>query len=86
MNGWTFLFFMLVLKVPVAAAFALVWWAVKHAPDSMQEDQGGGTSKPSDPHPRGPLPLPARRGPHGDAQTPAPKRVRSGKRKIEVKA
>jgi len=65
------------LKIPIVAAFWLVWWATR-APETEDErpdeDDGGGGS-----HPREPLPRPPRRGPHGDPPPRAPQRVRAAR-------
>ncbi|MSX01826.1 MAG: hypothetical protein F2813_01550 [Actinobacteria bacterium] len=77
MNGWIFFFLMVVLKVPIAALFGIVWWAVHQNPDNAEQAGGdGGTLKPNTPHPRGPLPRPSRRGPHGEPAATAPARMR----------
>jgi hypothetical protein len=72
-----FLWLFLALKIPVAAALVLVWWAVREPePTAMPEEDDGGSRRP-DPH-RGPqLPKPPRRGPHSDQPLPAPPRVRT---------
>jgi hypothetical protein len=71
--GWTFVYLMLILKLPIAGLLWLVWWAV-HQEDTQEEPvvkgDDGGTRKPR-PHPRPPLPRRPRRGPHG-APAPAP--------------
>jgi hypothetical protein len=72
--GWTFFFMFVVLKVPVVAAFWLVWWAIRSEPaptDDAPTDGGGGSRHR--PKPRSPRP---RRGPHAVAAPPAPRRVR----------
>jgi hypothetical protein len=74
---WTFVYLMLVLKIPIVALFWIVWWAVRADPnaeaEAPEEGDGGGGSKrprtPTDPRPR-------RRGPHGDPRPPAPPRAR----------
>ena len=75
--GWTFVYLMLILKIPIAGLFWIVWWAVKAEPEAETEPpedaEGGGGSK----HPRTPKgPRPRRRGPHGDPRPPAPSRSR----------
>lgn len=71
-----FLWLFLALKIPVAAALLLIWWAVREPePEVAPEDEGG--SKRPDPH-RGPkLPKSPRRGPHSDLALPSPPRVRT---------
>lgn len=74
---WTFFFLMVVLKVPIAALFWIVWWAIKATPDLPEEQHDdGGAKRPQPPHPRTP-PRRPRRGPHGDPQVPAPARTRA---------
>jgi len=68
---------MVVLKIPVIAAFALVWWAVREpepaeAPD---DDDRGGSDREAGSRPR--RPGPPRRGPHGAPAPGAPRRVRT---------
>ena len=77
MEEWTFIWMMVVLKIPVIAAIWLVWWAMKAEPELTDDD--GGTEVPAPPapphrpqHPRHP-----RRGPHGDPEPPSPPRVRT---------
>jgi hypothetical protein len=74
----TFIWLMIALKIPIAALLYLVHWAIKQTPESA-EDQGGGTLRPTGPHPRDRRPRPPRRGPHGAAGGPiaSPPRVRS---------
>lgn len=61
--GWTFLWLMVALKIPVAALFYIVHWAVKQGNDEPIAGVDDGGVKP--PHrPRAPR-HPRRRGPHG---------------------
>lgn len=79
----TFIFLMVVLKLPIAALFYIVWWAVRAVPEpEVSSDEDGGTCKPLAPRPRHPHPRPAlprrpRRGPHGAPALPAPPRTRT---------
>jgi hypothetical protein len=81
-DAWTFIWLMVILKIPVIALLLLVRWAVKQEPyDPQGEDEDGGISV--DPHPRHPshprprLPRSPRRGPHHGAPAPlSPPRVR----------
>jgi hypothetical protein len=73
--GWGFVWLMLILKIPIGLLLWLVWWAIKQAPEEAGGQQGGGGGTKVH-HPRGPLPRPPRRGPHGDPVVPAPPRVR----------
>ena len=68
---------MVVLKLPILALFGIVWYAIKQKPEEAEDTSGGGGSlKPLNPHPRGPLPRSPRRGPHGEPASPAPARMR----------
>ena len=78
--GWTFVYLMLILKIPIVALLGIVWWAIRSAPETEQEPEsteGGGGSKTRRRHPREPLPRPPRRGPHGDPLPLPPPRVRT---------
>jgi hypothetical protein len=71
--GWTFVWLMLGLKLPIAALLYLVHWAIKQSDPEPLPDGGDGGVKP--PHrPRVPT-HPRRRGPHG-APSAAPTRPR----------
>lgn len=78
--GWTFLYLMVFLKLPIVALLLLVWWAIRQDPGADADDGGesddGGSKRPR--HPRPPLrPLP-RRGPHhGIPEPAAPSRTRT---------
>ena len=73
--GWTMVFLFLVLKIPIAMAAWIVWWAVRAVPDPSEDapDDGGIGRRPHGP-PR--LPRAPRRGPHGDPLPAPPPRVR----------
>ena len=76
--GWTFLYLMVFLKLPIVALLLLVWWAIRQTPepdDGTGGEDDGGSRCPR--HPRPPLqPLP-RRGPHHGLPLPAsPPRIR----------
>ena len=77
--GWTFVYLMLFLKLPILALLGIVWWAIRQAPDPYEQPSGddGGINRL--PHPRRPFPRPPspRRGPHGTPAPAAPPRVRS---------
>lgn len=61
--GWTFLWLMVGLKIPIAALLYLVHWAIKQSDADELPSGGDGGVKP--PHrPRVPR-HPRRRGPHG---------------------
>ena len=79
----TFIFLMVVLKIPIFGLLYIVWWAIRAVPEPEPVSDGdGGTNKPLAPRPRHPHPRPAlprnpRRGPHGAPALPAPPRVRT---------
>jgi len=79
----TFIFLMVVLKLPIFALFYIVWWAIHAKPEPEPvTDEDGGTKRPVNPRPRHPHPRPAlprnpRRGPHGAERVPAPARTRT---------
>ena len=75
-NGWTFFYLMVVLKIPIIALLAIVWWAIRKEPDGGSSGNGGSPVSPSRP-PVAPRPRPARRGPHEGPQPLPPARVRS---------
>ena len=85
--GWTFLYLMLFLKLPILALLGIVWWAIRQTPDPASSGEGDGgarhhhRSRPRDPRrphsplgPRGPRP---RRDPHGAPPPGPPPRVRT---------
>jgi hypothetical protein len=72
---WTMLYLFLALKLPIAGLAYIVWWAVRDAPEPVDEpgeDDGPRRRR----HPRPPLPRSPRRGPHGGGVSAAPPRVR----------
>lgn len=79
----TFIFLMVVLKLPIFGLFYIVWYAVKSPPaPEAATDEDGGTKRPLNPRPRHPHPRPARprnprRGPHGAPRVAPPPRVRT---------
>jgi hypothetical protein len=59
--GWMLLFMVVILKIPLAGACWLIWYAIKEQPDTDEEPAGGedrGPNRRVPPHPRWP-----RRGP-----------------------
>ncbi len=78
MSTATFIYMMLVLKIPICAMLYIVWWAVKATPESESDgtDEDGGTKRyPHGPRPpRNPRP---RRGPHAEPPPRSPARTRS---------
>ena len=78
MTTWTFIYLMVVLKIPIALLLYIVWWAIHRCPDEWAEQPhggDGGSRRP--PHPRDRLPRGPRRGPHAEPAPAAPPRVRS---------
>jgi len=79
----TFIFLMVVLKLPIFALLYIVWWAIHATPEPEPvTDEDGGTKKPLAPrprprHPRPALPRNPRRGPHGAPALASPPRVRT---------
>jgi hypothetical protein len=82
--GWTFVYLMLILKIPIVALLTIVWWAIRSTPEESEpvtSDNDGG-AKTREPrrhprHPRKPLPRHPRRGPHGDPLPLPPPRTRT---------
>jgi hypothetical protein len=77
---WTFIWLMVLLKIPIVALFVLVRWAVGQTAENAPEQDGGTgpRSRPLHPHhPRSRLPRSPRRGPHGDPSPRSPSRVRT---------
>lgn len=77
MDAWTFIWLMVMLKIPIVALFLLVRWAIRQTPeDAPQEDGGIGFAegpRPRHPHrPDSRLPHLPRRGPHRGAPALAP--------------
>jgi hypothetical protein len=76
---WTFIWLMVILKIPIGALFMIVRWAVRQTPE-VEPGQDGGigpSARPLHPHhPRSRPPRPPRRGPHGDPAPASPARVR----------
>ncbi|HEY5287416.1 MAG TPA: hypothetical protein VIJ50_09960 [Solirubrobacteraceae bacterium] len=82
MDAWTFIWLMVILKIPIVGLYLIVRWAVRQTPEAAGEDGGIGPSpdpmRPLGPrHPRTRLPRSPRRGPHGDAPLVSPPRVRT---------
>lgn len=78
----TFIFLMVVLKIPIFMLLYIVWYAIKSPPEPEPVGEDGGSKRPLSPRPRHPHPRPAlprhpRRGPHGAPQLPAPARTRT---------
>ena len=76
MHGfWGVFWLAVILKIPIVALLALVWYAVRQppVPEAEQDDSGGLRRGP---HPRSRPPHPPRRGPHAEPPPAAPDRVR----------
>jgi hypothetical protein len=72
----TFIYMMLVLKIPICALLYIVWWAIKSTPEIEGSDEDGGAKR----WPHGPRPIrppKPRRGPHAEPPPPSPARTRS---------
>ena len=76
MNAWTFIYLMVILKIPIGALLWIVWWAINKEPETQGEGGGGSPIRPSRP-PLSPRPRPSRRGPHEGPQPAPPARMRT---------
>jgi hypothetical protein len=80
---WTFIWLMVILKIPIVALFLIVRWAVRQTPETEPGIDGGIGPRTTPLHPHrvgggGPLlPRAPRRGPHGDPAPASPARVRT---------
>jgi hypothetical protein len=80
---WTFIWLMVILKVPIVALFMIVRWAVRQTPETEPGIDGGigPRMQPLHPHRAGGggsrLPRTPRRGPHGDPAPSSPARMRT---------
>ena len=71
----TFIWMFVVLKIPIAAALWLIWYAIQEPePVEDEEPPGGGSDREPEHGPR--APRPPRRGPHAVPSPPSPARVR----------
>jgi hypothetical protein len=78
-DAWTFIWLMVFLKIPIVALFLIVRWAVRQTPEEATGEDGGIGPRPGPSYPRHPrtrLPRSPRRGPHRDAPSLPPARVR----------
>jgi hypothetical protein len=80
--GWTFFWLMVVLKIPIIAAIAIVWWAIRAVPEPVTaEEPEAGDDEGGSKVPAAHLPRPRRpkrpRGPHGLPAPPSPPRIRT---------
>lgn len=67
--GWTLFFMVVILKIPLAAALYIIWYAVKQEP-SPDEEADGGARGPRRKPPR--RPRPPRRPAGGAGCRPSP--------------
>jgi hypothetical protein len=77
---WTFIWLMVLLKIPIVGLFVIVRWAVGQDPEITPEEDGGVGPRPRPQHPHHPrsrLPRLPRRGPHGAPSPVPPSRVRT---------
>ncbi|MDQ6810367.1 MAG: hypothetical protein M3Z95_00525 [Actinomycetota bacterium] len=84
MDTWTFIWLVVVLKIPIVALFLLVRWAVRQEPESAPGEDGGIGPRSRPRHPRTRPPRPSRRGPHGDPAIPSPARVRTAASRLRL--
>jgi hypothetical protein len=78
-DAFTFIWLMVLLKIPMVALFLIVRWAIRQTPEEATGEDGGIGPRPNPIHPHHPRsrrPRPPRRGPHGDPAAPAPPRAR----------
>lgn len=81
MSGFWMIFWLaVVLKLPIAGLFWLVWWASREPelPEPEPDSRDGGGSDRG-PHPRTGPPRPPRRGPHAVPEPRAPARTRAAR-------
>jgi hypothetical protein len=80
-STWTFIWLLVILKIPIVALFMIVRWAIGQTPETETEQDDGGIGPrplPSHPHhPRPTLPRLPRRGPHAGRLPSSPPRVRA---------
>jgi hypothetical protein len=81
--GWAFFYMMVVLKIPIAFALWLIWWAVREPPVAEEERSEGDGGSRRHRHPRGRPPRPPRRGPHAEPPPPAPQRTRVAGKQLD---
>ena len=77
MSTWTFIYLMVILKIPIALLLYIVWWAVKQVPEEADQPSGGDGGSRTRPGPRDGRPRGPRRGPHGEPAPTPPPRVRT---------
>ena len=80
MTTWTFIWLLVILKIPIVALFLIVRWAVRAVPETEAGSDGGigPAPRPLHPHhPRSRLPRAPRRGPHRERPPASPARMRA---------
>jgi hypothetical protein len=73
----TFLFMMVILKIPIAMLLYIVWWAIRAVPEPEEGSRDDGGTKRPPRHPRPPRPRRPRRGPHAEPPPSTPARMRT---------
>jgi hypothetical protein len=82
-GAWMFVWLMVILKIPIAALLALVWWASKEPAGQDPEPARVDPREQHDPLPPWPRrPRPPRRGPHAEPPPRTPSRVRAHGRRL----
>jgi hypothetical protein len=86
---WTFIWLMLILKIPIVGLLLLVRWAIRQDPEGeATNEQDGGIGPRPQPvhplHPRARLPRSPRRGPHGEPAFAPPPRVRTAMARARI--
>jgi hypothetical protein len=79
MTTWTFIWLMVILKIPIWALYLIIRWAVRQTPETEPGQDGGIGPRPLPLHPHHPRSRPPRaprRGPHGGPVLASPRRVR----------
>ena len=82
---WTFIWMVVVLKIPIAGLIWLVWWAIRSEPEpaAAGDDGSGDGGVGHSPAPR--KPRPPRRGAHVTPEAAPPPRIRAVARRDSVR-
>jgi hypothetical protein len=80
--GWTLFYMLVILKIPIIAAFVLVWYAIQE-PEQADEEPRERLHRGGDDRPRPHRPRPPRRGPHAEPPPKSPKRTRAIGKRVE---
>jgi hypothetical protein len=76
-DAWTFIWLMVILKIPIVGLFLIIRWALRDAPETTIDENGGVGPRAHPHHPRPRLPRTPRRGPHHGSGAPlTPMRTR----------